>query len=61
MTLKLKKTKFHQNKSPILINDIDANKIVVSNKLPFGIQDFKNFIGYKDFEKIKLYAYSTHK
>ena len=28
--------KFHQHKSPILINDIDINKIVVSNKLHFG-------------------------
>ena len=27
------------------------NKIVVSNKLPFGKQDFKYFIGYKDDEK----------
>ena len=36
-----------------MINDIDVNKIVVSNKLLFGIQDFKNFIGYKDSEKIK--------
>ena len=26
--------KFHQNKSPVLINDIDINKIIVSNKLP---------------------------
>ena len=33
----------------ILINDVDINKIVVSNKLPFGKQDFKYFIGYKDF------------
>ena len=40
--------KFHQNKSPILIIDIDVNKIVVSNKLPFGKQDFKYFIGDKD-------------
>ena len=38
-------------KSPISINNIDINKIVVSNKLPFGKQDFKYFIGYKDAEK----------
>ena len=43
---------FNQNKSLILINDID-NKIVVSNKVPFGEKDFKYFIGYKDSEKIK--------
>ena len=38
------KYKFHQNKSPISINDIDINKIVLSNKLPFGKQDFRFFI-----------------
>ena len=32
----IKKYKFHQNKSPTLINDIDSNKIVVFNKLPLG-------------------------
>ena len=39
---------FHQYKSPISINDIDINEIVVSNKFSFGKQDFKYFIGYKD-------------
>ena len=43
--------KFDDNKSPILIKDIDTNKIVVSNKLPFGKQDFKHLIGYKDSAK----------
>ena len=38
--------KFHQNKGPFSINDIDIDKIVVSNKLPFGKQDLKYFIGY---------------
>ena len=27
---------FHQYKYPILIDNIDINKILVSNKLPFG-------------------------
>ena len=27
---------FHQYKNPSSINDIDVNKIVVSNKFPFG-------------------------
>ena len=40
--------KFHQNKNPFSIIDIDINKIVVSNKLPFGKQDFKCYTGYKD-------------
>ena len=33
---KIKQCKFHQNKSTILINDIDINKIVVSDKLLFS-------------------------
>ena len=44
----------------ILINDIDFNKIVVSNKIFFGKQDFKYFIDYKDAPKIKLlYVFLT--
>ena len=39
---------FYQYKSPILINNIDINKIVGSNKFPFGKEDFKYFICYKD-------------
>ena len=36
-----------------MINDIDINKIIVSNKFPFGKQDFKYFIGYKDNQEIR--------
>ena len=43
--------KFHQNKNPIPINEIDIKKIVVLDKLLFGKQDFKHFIGYEDLEK----------
>ena len=43
-----------QYKSPISINDIDINEIVVSKKFPFGKQDFKYFIGYKDNKEIRL-------
>ena len=57
----MEKCKFHQNKSRILISDIDINKIVVSNKFLFGKQDFKYFIGYEDSETINLYAYFIHK
>ena len=51
MKFEIEEYKFHQNKSPISISDIDINKRVVYNKLPFGKQDFKYFIGYKDSEK----------
>ena len=33
--IEIKKYKFHQNKSSILINDIDINRIIGSNQLPF--------------------------
>ena len=32
--------KFHQNKSPISINDIDIKEIVISNKLSFSKQEY---------------------
>ena len=38
----IKKQKFYQHKIPILIANIDVNKIVVSNK-----SDFKYFIDYE--------------
>ena len=36
--------KFHQHKFPISINNIDINKIVISNKLPFDKKNFKYFL-----------------
>ena len=36
-----------------MINNVDINKIVAFNKLPFSKQDFKYFIGYKDAKKGK--------
>ena len=39
--IEIEEYKFHQHKSPISINDIDINEIVVSSKLPLGKQDFK--------------------
>ena len=45
--------KFHQYKSPTSINNIDIKKIVVSNKVPFGKQDFRYFIGYKNNKRIR--------
>ena len=57
----IEKYKFHQYKSPILIKDIDINERVLSNKFPFGKQDFEYFIGYKDNKKLDLYVYSFQK
>ena len=36
-----------------MINDIDINEIVVSNKFPFGEQNFRCFTGYKDNKEIR--------
>ena len=44
----IEKHKFHQHKSPISINNIDNNKIVVSNKVSFSKRVYTYFIGYKN-------------
>ena len=40
----IEKQNFHQHKSPILIDNIDVNKIVACSKVPFGKKDFRYFI-----------------
>ena len=62
----IEECEFHQYKSPILIKNIDINKIVISNRFTFGKQDFKYFIGYKDNKEIRplcifFLEISTHK
>ena len=52
----IEKQEFQQHESSILINNIDINKIVVSNRVSFGEKGFKHFIGYKYAKKIVLYA-----
>ena len=44
----VEKHKFPQYEKPILIDSIDVNKIVVSNKISFVRNDFIYFLGYKD-------------
>ena len=47
--IEIEKQKFHQNKIPTSIKNVDINKIVVSNRVSFGKKKrFKYFIGYKD-------------
>ena len=53
MILKLKNTNLINIKVLLSINDININEIVVSNKFPFGKQDFKYSIGYKDNKEIR--------
>ena len=47
----VEKYKFRQHKSPFLIDNIDINKILVSNKVSFGKKNFEYFVGYKDAKK----------
>ena len=34
--IETQKQKFHQHKEPISIKNIDINKLVLSNKIPYG-------------------------
>ena len=52
---------FYQYKTPISINDIDINKIVISNKFPFGKKAFNISLVTNTLKKLDLYAYSIHK
>ena len=54
MTLKLKKTKFYNHKSPVFKKDVGIEKVLVSNKISCIIKNYKHFIGYLyDNYKIK--------
>ena len=57
----IEKHKFYCHKNPILIDDLDINKIIVSNKVSFRKKGFKYFIGYKDNEKAKPFCVMLHK
>ena len=46
--------RFHQHKRHISIENIDINKIVLSNKVSFSKKGFKYFIGYKNAKKLDL-------
>ena len=40
-------------KNPVLMYDVDNNKIIVSNKVSFGKVDFKYFFCYKDNKTVR--------
>ena len=48
-----RKQKLHQYKRPILLNNIDVNKIAVSKKVSCGKKGFKYFISSKSSKKIR--------
>ena len=42
----IEKNKFYRNKTPIFLKDVGIEKVLVSNKIFFGEQNYKYFIGY---------------
>ena len=51
---KIKKSDFYKSKKVIKIDDIDVNKILVSEEKPYGTKNsFKYFIGYNDNDVIR--------
>ena len=46
----MRSRKFY-HKSPILIYNVDINKIIDTSQVPFSKKDVKYFIGYKDDKK----------
>ena len=42
----MKKNKFYRHKIPVPLRDVDIEKVLVSNKIPFGEKNYKYFIGY---------------
>ena len=44
--IEIEKNTFYQYKTPICLKDEDIEKLLVSNKIPFGENNYKYFIGY---------------
>ena len=42
----IENSKFYRHKTPILLKDVDIEKVLVSNKISFGGKDYNYFIGY---------------
>ena len=60
---KQNKTKkiFNRHKEPISIKNIDINKVIVSNKVPFGKKNLNILFATKILEKLGLYVYFSQK
>ena len=55
---KINKSSFYKNKKSLDLNNIDVNKILVSNKESYGTKkSYKYFIGYNDGERLGHYVY----
>ena len=43
--IRIEKSKFYCNKTPIFLKDVDIARVLVSNKISFGKKNYKYFIG----------------
>ena len=60
--IEIEKNKFYRHKAPILLEDVDTEKVLVSNKISFGEKNFKYFIGYLyNYNKVKPLHIMLHK
>ena len=44
--IEIKKDKFYRHKTPILLEDVDIEKVLVSNKISSDEKTYKYFVGY---------------
>ena len=58
--IEIEKHKFHERKNPISIGAVYINKLIVSNKVLFGKNGFKYFIGYEDKKRLDHYVYGRN-
>ena len=52
--IRVNKKEFHKSKQPINLDLINVDQIVVPDKFKHSDDGFKNFIGYKEGEIVKL-------
>ena len=56
--IELKSDKFFRHNSPVLLREVDTEKVLVSNKIPFGEKNYKYFIdclyNYHKFKSLKI-------
>ena len=52
---KINQSNFYRNRKPFIINNIDINKVLISEKEPYGKKksSHKYFIGYNDDNPIR--------
>ena len=44
--IEIEKNKFYCHKTPIILGDVDIEKVLVSKKISFGEKNYKYFSGY---------------